>query len=80
MKYAGIGEWLKKQLGPVCTITFSGLEKGADIELPDSAYRFRQWWENDTTSPGRQSRSWLDAGWKVGNVDLDQQLVIFVPL
>jgi hypothetical protein len=50
MKYSSIGEWLKKQLGPVCTITFSGLEKGADIELPDSAYRYRQWWENDDVS------------------------------
>ncbi|MEM2103272.1 MAG: hypothetical protein QW717_00085 [Candidatus Bathyarchaeia archaeon] len=43
--------------------------------LPISAYRSEKWWEN---SPSRtHSKSWLDAGWKVQEVNLEKAYIIF---
>ncbi|MEX1263849.1 MAG: DUF6884 domain-containing protein [Actinomycetota bacterium] len=43
--------------------------------LPTSAHRHRAWWANDATHS--QAHGWLDAGWRVATVDMDQARVRF---
>jgi hypothetical protein len=40
-----------------------------------SAYRNKEWWSNTTSSA--HSRGWLDAGWEVKEVNLEEGFVIF---
>ena len=44
--------------------------------LPESAYRIRQWWGNDSKVQGRALRA---VGWHVDAVDLNTQRVRFAP-
>lgn len=76
-KYAGIGSLLKTQPGRAVTVPFSKIETVIGDSLPRSARKFRQWWENDFTSPSRQARAWLDAGWQVATVDFRAETVTF---
>ena len=52
------------------------IEKIIQGHLPDSARRHRSWWANDSQSH-IQSRQWLDAGWRVSEIDLSEGRVTF---
>ena len=43
--------------------------------LPKSAYLYRAWWANDRTHI--QARAWLDAGWKVKVLRMEDRYVTF---
>lgn len=51
------------------TLTYSEMEEILGFELPKTAYRREQWWENNTMNH-TQANSWLNAGWKVERVNL----------
>lgn len=42
--------------------------------LPPSAYKFPQWWANDSKV---EARAWRSAGWHVDGIDLNAQTVRF---
>jgi hypothetical protein len=73
-KYDPLRMHLQSRLGTKVMMRFH--EIGALVEsLPDSAYRHRPWWGNHASHV--QARAWLAAGFTVGGVDLDEQVVSF---
>jgi hypothetical protein len=52
------------------------MEEIMGANLPPSARSHRSWWANDYVSHV-QSGVWLEAGWRVTTVDLDQEFVTF---
>jgi len=44
--------------------------------LPDSARKFRAWWANDSVSHAH-SQQWLETGWRVANLNMTEERVIF---
>lgn len=45
--------------------------------LPRSAREHRAWWSNEHRGRHVQAHAWLDAGYGVDSVDLDQCIVTF---
>ncbi len=45
-------------------------------DLPPTAFEHRSWWANDSVGH-RQSRAWLEAGWRVEDVEFSLQEVVF---
>lgn len=43
--------------------------------LPMSAYRSEKWWDNLSSSP--HAKGWLEAGWEVDEVNLNEGYVVF---
>jgi predicted HNH restriction endonuclease len=78
-KYQPLAEYLSRQHSTELKLLFTEVEAILEAELPDSAYRLRQWWENpaDEKHWSGQSRAWLSTGWKVDKVDFAQRHVTF---
>jgi CBS domain-containing protein len=77
-RYIRLAEQLVSQMPGVdqVTFTFDEVEVIIHGQLPKSAFAHRSWWANDSVSHP-QSRSWLDAGWRVANLSLTNRLVTF---
>lgn len=59
--------------------SFGELEKMLGRELPPSARNHRPWWGNDYSSETHsQAQAWIDAGWKVDKVNLEEEWVRFI--
>ena len=56
-------------------LTFAELSRILDNNLPASARRYPEWWSNNATE--RQAKAWVDAGWKVQEVFLKAETVVF---
>jgi hypothetical protein len=56
------------------TLSYSEIENILSAKLPNSAYKYKQWWDNNSHI---QSKSWRDAGYNVDAVFLGDK-VIFV--
>jgi len=58
------------------TYTYAQIERILNAPLPRTAYTTRQWWANEQNPHGRhvQCRAWQDAGWRVEDVVLGQQV------
>jgi CBS domain-containing protein len=77
-RYAPLAIWLQSQPADKDLVnpTFAKIEEIIDGKLPDSAYKNRSWWAND--SEGHvQSKQWLDVGWRVASVNRSDQVVRF---
>lgn len=74
-KYAPLTVWLRSQPGRTVEASFEDLEQVLGTALPTSAHQHRPWWGN---TPRAQAHGWLDAGWKVGQVNLTALRVRFV--
>jgi predicted transcriptional regulator len=57
-------------------LTFGKVEEIIKYKLPESAYHSRSWWANDSVGHV-QSQQWLNIGWRVSYVDMEQQTVLF---
>jgi DNA-binding XRE family transcriptional regulator len=57
-------------------LTFEEIGSTLGISLPSSARTSRAWWAN---SPTPQGKVWLEAGWLVDAVDIEQAWVVFRP-
>ena len=58
---------LKKHLSQATiTLSFDEIEKILDDKLPESAYQYREWWQDKGHS---HSYAWLEAGWSFKSVD-----------
>ena len=55
-------------------LSFVEIEKILSAKLPNSAYRYIAWWDNNSHV---QSKSWRDAGYKIDRIFLGDK-VIFV--
>ncbi len=75
-RYAALANWLAQQKEEKVSLTFEQVEQIINSRLPDSALQLRAWWANDRVGH-YHSILWLEAGWKVMYVNLDEKQVIF---
>lgn len=77
-RYAPLAIWLQNQ--PVekdlVKPTFAKIEEIIGGKLPESAYKNRAWWANDSVGHV-QSKQWLDVGWRVASVNMTTHVVRF---
>lgn len=75
-KYAALTDWLQGCNQNTITLTFD--ELNGIIAIPPSAYKDRPSWANCTTQNGTSfQRSWLNAGYRVTEISLQEQWVEF---
>ena len=73
-KYDPLFRYLNSNANPQVILSYVEIENILSTQLPDSAYKFKQWWDNNYHV---QSKSWRDAGYKVDTVFLGDK-VIFI--
>jgi hypothetical protein len=76
-KYDPLSAYLRGRPGNRATLSFSDVEAVLGQPLPASAYRHRAWWANESKGAHVEAWAWLDAGWKVEDVNLTAQRVTF---
>ena len=76
-KYAPLYDYLLALRWSKISITFSELEQVLRFALPNSAYVHRAWWANNGQRHCH-AQAWLDAGYKIENVDLRAKTVSFL--
>lgn len=78
-KYAPLGDYLRVATGNELTLTFSQIEQIIATELPPSALKHDEWWQNST--PGVDSHvqalAWMTTGWRKSRVDRAARYVVF---
>lgn len=75
--YAGLRDWLKSQLVKEkklseIRVTFQDIETLLPEALPSTAHEHESWWSNDDLN-----LIWLEAGWRVKDVNLAAEEVTF---
>ena len=60
------------------TLTFELIENILNDTLPPSAYQDVLWWGNQKQGTQVESIAWMDAGWMVEIVNLNEKWVRFV--
>ncbi|MHC8509592.1 MAG: DUF7662 domain-containing protein [Rhodospirillales bacterium] len=75
-KYEPLQNHLRSLRGREWRAAFKEIESIIGGKLPKSARAYSAWWANDAT-PGRQSHSWLDAGWETSEVNLTGRTLVF---
>lgn len=77
-RYAPLAIWLQSQSSDKALVkpTFDRIEEIINGKLPESAYKNRSWWANDSVGHV-QSKQWLDVGWRVASVNMTIQVVRF---
>lgn len=75
-KYSALRRQLEREAGPSVEMAFDEID---DVVggLPASARRYSAWWSNEREGTHVQARAWIDAGWRVANVNLTAQRVRF---
>jgi hypothetical protein len=75
-KYEPLHEYLKQSVQNEITLNFTQIEELLGSNLPHSAFEHRAWWSNnDETHP--QANAWLQARWKVAELDQGGNWVMF---
>jgi len=62
------------------TLPFTKIEEILKDGLPDSARQHKSWWANEVKGRHVQASAWLEASWKVKDVDLTSRRVSFMRL
>lgn len=76
-KYGPLSEYLARRARYTgfATLTFPKIESIIGDSLPSSATQNTHWWNN---APSRvQAQAWMDVGWRVQNVNLNDRTVTF---
>ena len=73
-KYDPLFRYLNQSPNLQVILNYVELEKILSRKLPYSAYKYKQWWDNNSHV---QSKAWRDAGYTVETVSLGDK-VIFV--
>ena len=73
-KYDPIFRHLKQSSKSQNILTYTEMENILSAKLPASAYKYKEWWDNNSHV---QSKSWREAGYTVQTVCLGDK-VIFV--
>ncbi|MEM2108014.1 MAG: hypothetical protein QXL10_01870 [Candidatus Bathyarchaeia archaeon] len=76
-KYSGLTAHLKFRgsFTNLVKLSFARIDGLIGTNLPISAYREEAWWSNSPSSA--HARAWLDAGWEVQEVNLQEGYVVF---
>ena len=75
-KYEPLENFLRSSGQESVRMSFSELEQILGFPLPESAYHYNAWWENDGhTHP--QARAWMNAGYKTELANPKEQTVCF---
>ena len=79
-QYEPLYTWLNGNPNQRVNATFHELETVLGVHLPSRARKRRQWWANEParTTKHIQCRAWLQAGFNVEQVDLENEIVTFV--
>ncbi|HEY3924644.1 MAG TPA: hypothetical protein VGL75_08780 [Acidothermaceae bacterium] len=77
-KYDGLARLLRDLSGPRTRLTFETIATAVPGGLPPSAYRRTAWWSNEAQGSHVQARAWMDAGWRVEELDLADRSVTFI--
>jgi uncharacterized Zn finger protein (UPF0148 family) len=75
IKYVPLRDYLTSYLASQLRLSLEHIEDILGFKLEAAAYAFKSWWENDSKNP--QASAWLEAGWEVNDVDLQQKVVNF---
>lgn len=77
-RYALLAVWLQKRprRQDKVELSFRNIEEIINDSLPRSAREHRNWWANDSVSHP-QSQQWLEVGWRVSNVNIAAERVVF---
>jgi DNA-binding XRE family transcriptional regulator len=75
-KYQPLLEFLRGSNQREVILTFAEIEALMNNPLPDSAKSKRAWWSNRSKG-ALQASAWMEAGYRVEDVDLDGQRVTF---
>ncbi|MEQ9236407.1 helix-turn-helix domain-containing protein [Coleofasciculus sp. E2-BRE-01] len=75
-KYQPLLEFLRQSNQAEVILTFAEIEEIMNDTLPDSAHKKRAWWSNRSKG-ALQASAWMEAGYRVEDVDLEQQRVTF---
>jgi len=77
-KYSPLSRYLlrRAQFTDRTVLPFAEIEGIIGDNLPFGAIRDAEWWAN--TRGSAQGRAWIDVGWNVQDVDLNQRTVTFV--
>lgn len=60
------------------TLTFEQIEQILNDSLPPLAYEYREWWANQKQGTYVETNAWMDAGWMVEIVNMNEKWVRFV--
>ena len=71
-KYAPLAAHLREVGQETVPMTFADIERIIGTNLPPSAFKHRPWWSNNHAN-SVITRSWLEAGYKTQNVDMEGQ-------
>jgi hypothetical protein len=74
-RYEPLTRYLEGCREPSLSISFKEVENIIGRTLPASAYKHQPWWANTTTHS--HALSWMRAGWKTGDVNLNRRTVRF---
>ncbi len=76
-KYEGLTRHLKFRAAftSIVTLSFARIDGLIGTNLPMAAYRNESWWSNAKSSA--HAKGWLDAGWEVQKVNLQEGTVVF---
>ena len=79
-RYSPLASYLANQVNEEdqkIKVHFDEIEEIIKERLPTLARSHRSWWSNDPVTQ-LYSEQWLDAGWRVSNVNMSEQKVTFV--
>jgi len=76
-KYSPLGRYLARRQRSIsyATLSFAEIEKIIEDNLPLSAFEHQHWWSNAASRA--QTKAWLNVGWIVHDVNLEDKSVIF---
>jgi len=78
-KYAPLEMYLKSAELESIAMTFTDIESIIKDDLPPSARKHRPWWSNNTTNRAI-TQSWVAAGFKVTQVNMKNESLVFVKM
>ena len=74
-KYAPLGVFLRAQKTDEVTLSFEKIENIVGDELPASQNTYA-WWSNNPDN-NVATKIWLEAGWRVKHIRLNQREIVF---
>ncbi len=76
-KYGALTSYLKFRAAftDFVRLSFAQIDGIIGDNLPMIAYRSKSWWENSLEN--EHAKAWLEAGWKIGEVNLKEGYAIF---
>lgn len=75
-KYEPLAAFLNARRESHWPARFDEIEAILGFPLPQSARRHNAWWANDATGHSH-ARSWLEAGWRTEQIDLEGRKLVF---